>query len=472
MCYKKILLSFLLTISSLLYAQEKIYSSEAYFTPYDIKRQILHAIEKSKDSIDIAVLDITSKDILHSLMKAQERGVHIRIVVNRKQSLSREPLSRLYQNQNKGFIIKVFNQKGIMRNNFAIFDGKLLITGSYRWNKNESKLTRDNAIFTDIAKVLVKYQKEFDHLFSKAVTPRIPATVHPAGSDVESVLPAALPESLLDEKQIITRNHGVIITETLDGYIDMNFEEFNTIFGMASKLYDEQKESLWHHCKGKRVKWNGRVNYIGWGLLTGWMMGVDYGDTNVEIKLNAANKKHFSKVNHGNMVTYTGKLTSRVTRVFPYKLEDGYVLDILDTEDPSPRILCPESIRNHDVIPISQGPKKIFIIKSFEDLDVIFGDKSNLTETEKDETWEKYVGKYVSWTGQIVYKNLNAASDFRIGIMQGKNRPVELKLGPTKKEDILKFQDGETIVYSGRLAIRCNDQLPYVLEDGKIVTLR
>ena len=57
-----------------------------------------------------------------------------------------------------------------MHNNFAIFDCKSLTTGSYYWNEHVAKFSRDNAIFTDETKLLVKYQREFDRLFHEGIT--------------------------------------------------------------------------------------------------------------------------------------------------------------------------------------------------------------------------------------------------------------------------------------------------------------
>ena len=250
----------------------------------------------------------------------------------------------------------------------------------------------------------------------------------------------------------------------------MSFEEFNDIFGVASGLSEEQKESLWSRCGGKKIKWNGKVTYIGWGLITGWMMSVTHGDTSVEIKLNPAHKDHFSRVKYGNTVTYTGKLDSRVTKIFPYKLEDGDVLEIENTL-PGP-LTASELAESPDTIPVSQGPKKIFLIESFDDLNNIFGKESKLSDAQKDIMWEKYKGKYVSWMGQIVYKNLNVASGLRIGIMQRDKGDVELKISLAKKDKVLQFQDDETILYTGKLIERCDGSSPYILEDGDIVTIK
>ena len=472
MSWKRVYLSVILgMVGVFLFVQERAFSSEAYFTPTEIKGQILRAIEECKESVDVAVLDITSKDILNALMKAQERGVHVRIVVDRKRALRKGLLSD--QDKNKAFIIKILVQKGIMHNNFAIFDCKLLTTGSYYWNEHMGKFSRDNVIFTDETKLLVKYQREFDRLFHEGIDPDVKKAVSIAGEKVEKIdeKPTAnISREVATSERTVVSNYGVVITETSDGYINMNFEEFNNILGVASDLTEEQEEALWSRCVGKRVKWCGKVNYIGWGLVTGWMLGVTNGDTSIEIKLNAANKSHFSDVKYGNTVTYTGKLDSRVTRVFPYKLEDG---DILKYENTTRVPLnSSELVANPYTVPVSQGPKKIFLVETFEDLDNMFGKGSNLSEAQKDEAWGKYKGKYVSWTGQIVYKNINVASGLRIGIMQKEKGDIEVKVGLAKKDKVLKFQEGETILYTGRLTERCGNNSPYILEDGDIITIK
>ncbi|MFN3533099.1 MAG: phospholipase D-like domain-containing protein [Candidatus Brocadia sp.] len=472
MGWEKICVSIIVGIvSSFFYTQDRAFSSDVYFTSQEIKGQILHAIEGCRESIDIAVLDITSKDILNALVQAQERGVHVRIVVDRKRALTKGPLSDLYKNKN--FAIKALIQKGRMHNNFAIFDSKLLATGSYSWNEDAGRFNRYNVIFTDETRLLVKHQKEFDRLFYEGITAGTKAGVSAAEKEGEKI--AGIPSVIIpgvpkEGNQVVASNYGFVITETPDGYINMSFEEFNNIFGVASELSDEQKESLWSRCVGKRVKWNGRVTYIGWGLITGWMMSVSHGDTSVEIKLNSAHKERFSGVKYGSTVTYTGKLDSRVTRIFPYKLEDGDVLEIKNTL--SPPSSTNELFENPDVVPVSQGPKKIFLVESFEDLDKIFGKGSNLSDAQKDEAWEKYKGKYVSWMGQIVHKNLNVASGLRVMMKQKESGDVELKFGLAKKEKVLKFHDGETILYTGKLVERCGILSPYILDDGDIITLK
>ncbi|MEP9410534.1 MAG: hypothetical protein HRF42_03895 [Candidatus Brocadia sp.] len=467
MYWKKICIPLIVAIvTSFFSMQNEAFSSDVYFTPQEIKGQILHAIEGCRESLDIAVRDITSRDIINALVKAGERGVHIRIVIDRKRSLTKGPLSRLYKN--KDFAIKTLVQKGQMYSNFAIFDSKLLATGSYCWSGDAGRFNRYNTIFTDETRLLVKYQREFDRLFHEGIATGV--------KEKEDATEAGKPPSTTTEApvtgtRVIASNFGIIITETPNGYINMGFEEFNNIFGMTSELSDDQKEHLWSQCMGRKVRWSGKVTYIGWGLTTGWMMSVSHGDTSVEIKLNPLHKDRFSLVKYGNTVTYTGKLDSRVTKIFPYKLVDGDIYNIQNGTSASIKN-TDELFEYPDVVPVSQGPKKIFLIESFEDLDKIFGKESNLSDAQKDKAWEKYKGKYVSWMGQIVHKNLNVASGLRVMMMQKERCDVELKFGLAKKEMVLKFQDGETILYTGKLVERCGSLSPYVLDDGDIITMK
>jgi hypothetical protein len=453
-----------------LYFHETACASNAYFSPAEIKKHLLAAIEESRESIDIAIVNIHSKDILNALSRAQERGVNIRLVTSKKQISTKRPLPNFLSG--KKFAARIYPHKGLMHNNFAIFDCKLLATGSYYWVDRVNKPHCDNILFTNETHALVKYQKEFDRLFQEAAAPDTGeaaySSVQKTGKKDTETEAAAL--TATDQgKQVIAANFGVVIKEAPDGYIDMDFEQFDEIFGVAGDLTEEQKDALWNRCTGKKVRWKGRVKYIGWTLMTGWLMSVTQGDTHVEVKLDAEKKSHFSHVKFGNTVTYTGKLDTRVTKIFPYSLNAGDVIETVETRPEQPK--NNDSMLHPYIMPVSQGPKKIFIIESFEDLENIFGKNSKLSDAQKEEAWKKYEGKYVNWEGQIAYKSVSDPSDFRVGIKHPTGKMnIEVKFSPAKKNKISKFQEGETVLYSGKLTTRLMDNTPLALEDGDIVT--
>jgi len=449
---------------------KSVFPSEAYFNPLQIQGRIIQAIEECNESIDIAVTNISSYDILDALAKAEKRGVQIRIVIDRKRFLEKEPLSLFYREN--GFEVRVFIQKGVMNNRFAIFDSKLLVTGSFHWQERFGRSNSDNAIFTDKSVLLVKYQREFDRLFYESVAPSLKEPADIAVKEVikEKTEPIVTKEKRPGEKVVVSE-HGITITEDPDGYIAMNFEEFNKIFGMGSGLADYQKISLWQKCMGKRVKWRGEVRYIGWGMVTGWLMTVRHGNTSVEVELGSDKKEHFSDVEYGDMVTYTGRLSSRVTKMFPYKLEEG---DILRRQDTDPKPLSYDKMTEDPYIALAQGAGKEFVVESFEDMDNLFGEESVLSEKQKEERWGKYKGKYVSWIGKIVYKHSGNQNNVLIGFAQGDGEEgrMEIKVGNANKKKVSKFQEGDMVIYSGKLTERWGKSVPYVLEDGNILSIR
>jgi phosphatidylserine/phosphatidylglycerophosphate/cardiolipin synthase-like enzyme len=60
---------------------------EAIFSPErSIKEILLREVESVTSSIDLAIREITSRDMAHALMKAKGRGVKVSIVTDSKQA--------------------------------------------------------------------------------------------------------------------------------------------------------------------------------------------------------------------------------------------------------------------------------------------------------------------------------------------------------------------------------------------------
>ena len=53
-----------------------------------------------------------------------------------------------------------------MHNKFAIFDNKLLVTGSYNWTNNAEHFNYENAVLISDPTIITKYQKEFEKIFN------------------------------------------------------------------------------------------------------------------------------------------------------------------------------------------------------------------------------------------------------------------------------------------------------------------
>ena len=143
-----------------------LYKAETHFSPNGgVAANIIKAINNTKSSIDLAIFDLTSNDITSSLEKAQKRGVKIRIIADSRQAKGHNSMMPTLADDQFNLKITHGEGRGIMHNKFAIFDGKLIVTGSYNWTNNAERFNYENAIFITDPNVIRQYQKEFDKIW-------------------------------------------------------------------------------------------------------------------------------------------------------------------------------------------------------------------------------------------------------------------------------------------------------------------
>ena len=144
------------------------YHTEIYFSPEgDAANRIIKAIDSSNSTIDLAIFDLTSQDISQAFERAKKRGVKIRIIADSRQAKGAH--SVIQSLLDEGFNIRIRHGKGrgIMHNKFAIFDGKLMVTGSYNWTNNAEHFNYENAVFICDPDIIKQYQKEFNRIYSQ-----------------------------------------------------------------------------------------------------------------------------------------------------------------------------------------------------------------------------------------------------------------------------------------------------------------
>ena len=121
-----------------------------------------------------------------------------------------------------------------------------------------------------------------------------------------------------------------------------------------------------------------------------------------------------------------------------------------------------------------QGPGKEYIIETLADLESMFGEESKFSADQKREKWDKFEGKYLSWMGKIAYKHLAAKNDLRIGFEQqeGGRCKLELRVKKSRIDNVSRFNEGDTVIYQGMLTKRWGLDIPYIIEDGDILTFK
>ena len=169
--YLRLLLLTLLCISVVGCSNNKVqdtpntYHTEIYFSPDgNTARRIIKAIDDSTSTIDLAIFDLTSQEIKGAFERAKNRGVKIRIAADSRQAKGTNSVIQTLIDE--GFNVKIKHGigRGIMHNKFAIFDGKLMVTGSYNWTNNAEHYNYENAIFISDPETIKKYQEEFERI--------------------------------------------------------------------------------------------------------------------------------------------------------------------------------------------------------------------------------------------------------------------------------------------------------------------
>ena len=151
---------------------------DVYFTPsYKAEGAIEDLIDNANKTIDIAMYTFTSRYLAQHLIDAENRGVKIRVLLDRKSNDPKENEYTKYLYLKKNGInirfaaahtYKRWKRSGIMHNKFAIFDNKIVETGSLNWTASAFVVNDENVLVIrrqDIANV---YEGKFEALWEKA----------------------------------------------------------------------------------------------------------------------------------------------------------------------------------------------------------------------------------------------------------------------------------------------------------------
>lgn len=161
MNYKKALLS---SSMLLLLNYPALAEIEVYFSPNGgCANAIIKEIKKAQSTIDIMMYSLSSRHIANELIKAKNRGIKIRILVDKGQRKQRYTSCRfLIKN---GLDVRYDKGHGLMHNKVGIIDGKVLITASFNWTGQADKKNAENLLILTDKELIKKYQKRFEILW-------------------------------------------------------------------------------------------------------------------------------------------------------------------------------------------------------------------------------------------------------------------------------------------------------------------
>ncbi len=144
-------------------------ATEVYFSPNGhVRQRLVRAIEESRKTIDIAVYNFTAFELAEALYAAQARGVRIRVLVDRE--MAETGGSGVRGLRLNGIPVRSLGvaEQSLMHNKFAVFDERLLVTGSYNWTNSAEHANYENLVVLEEPAVVARFQQEFRRLWREA----------------------------------------------------------------------------------------------------------------------------------------------------------------------------------------------------------------------------------------------------------------------------------------------------------------
>lgn len=142
------------------------------FSPGGGAQETLAAlIDSCRTSLDAVTYTFSSKTLADAVIRARDRGVKVRFMIDEKRGAEAGLAKYLFEN---GVDIKFRGgrgEKGAMHSKYAVLDGRILQTGSFNWTVNASANSFENMIFVGDPGAVSAYRKNFDWLFSGAYAP-------------------------------------------------------------------------------------------------------------------------------------------------------------------------------------------------------------------------------------------------------------------------------------------------------------
>ena len=137
-----------------------------YFSPqgYAMYRGVIPLIREARDSIDISIFFLTHKNVSKELVKAKNRGVSIRIILDA--TAASNGYSKHNYLRDNGIPVKVENWGGKMHMKSAIIDKKHLIVGSMNWTGAGESKNDENTLIIKNFKDSPKYQRFYNLMWN------------------------------------------------------------------------------------------------------------------------------------------------------------------------------------------------------------------------------------------------------------------------------------------------------------------
>lgn len=136
-----------------------------------VEAMLLDAIGRSKRTIDVAMFSFYSQPVAEALVSARARGVVVRVAADAMQARRSQAMRALADGGVELRLSAGRGSLGVMHHKYALFDGALLISGSYNFSANAELYNFESDLFTTAKPEVAAFGGEFAAVWAQAHAP-------------------------------------------------------------------------------------------------------------------------------------------------------------------------------------------------------------------------------------------------------------------------------------------------------------
>lgn len=135
-----------------------------------IERWLLETISSSKATIRLAAYRLTNLRLGQALADAHRRGLDVRVLLDAVKFEANPALAELFNRHGVPHRATAGRQgpPTKMHHKFAIFDDRMVSTGSYNWTEESEEQNFEDLIVLREEALVVRYRRAFDQLWQRA----------------------------------------------------------------------------------------------------------------------------------------------------------------------------------------------------------------------------------------------------------------------------------------------------------------
>jgi len=127
---------------------------------------LISLINRANRSIYVAVYSFTRDSLATALIYAKERGVEVRVVIERERAY--EQYSEYQRLKDSNVSVRLDGNPHLMHHKFMVIDEYIVVTGSYNWSSAAEDRNDENIVVILDRDVAQRFVQEFERIWQTA----------------------------------------------------------------------------------------------------------------------------------------------------------------------------------------------------------------------------------------------------------------------------------------------------------------